>query len=74
MADNALREKIENKFKLLDKDKSGWLNHSEVKTGLKEIYAEMDLKMTDSDIDRLIKSADKNNDGKIQIQEFMDLV
>ena len=74
MADSAQKDKITQKFKSLDKDNSGFLNRDEVKKGLKEIYAEIDLKLTDVDIDQMIKRADKNNDGKIQINEFVEMI
>ena len=74
MADANQKEKITLKFKQIDKDNSGFINQDEVRKGLKEIYAEIDLKLTDADVDQLIKRADKNNDGKIQINEFIEMI
>lgn len=61
-------------LKKLDKDNSGYLDKEEVRNGIKLIYKEIDLCLSDADIDRMIKSVDKNNDGKIQIDEFMELI
>ena len=61
MADAAQKQKIAAEFKKLDKDNSGFLTHDEVKNAIKQIYAEIDLKLTDKDIDQMIKTVDKNN-------------
>lgn len=72
MADQ--KAKILESFKKLDVDNSGYLNKDEIKKALKEIYSEIDIRLSDSDIDHLIQSVDKNNDGKIQIEEFVNLL
>lgn len=61
-------------LKKLDKDNSGFLDKEELRVGIKLIYREIDLRMTDADIDRLIQTADKNHDGRIEIEEFMELI
>ncbi len=74
MADAAQKAKILEEFKKLDADNTGFLDKNEVKRSLKELYDSMDLRLTDADVDHLIKSVDKNNDGKISIEEFVNLI
>ncbi|TYQ31111.1 EF-hand domain-containing protein [Pseudanabaena sp. UWO310] len=61
-------------FKELDKDGSGYLSRDELKDALKRLYENIDLKLTDANIQALLNQADKNKDGKIQIEEFMTLI
>ena len=61
-------------FKELDKDGSGYLSRDELKYALTRLYENIDLKLTDADIQALLNQADKNKDGKIQIEEFMTLI
>lgn len=74
MADAEKKSKVLEQFKKLDKDQSGLLNKEEIKAALKEIYSEIDLHLSDADIEHLINSADKNGDGKINIEEFIQLL
>ena len=74
MADAAQKAKIHEEFKKLDSDNTGFLDKNEVKRALKECYDSMDLRLSDADVDHLIKSVDKNNDGKISIEEFVNLI
>ena len=68
------KKQVEEQFKKLDLSNNGFLEASEVKAALKELYSSIDLKMSDADIDHLIKSVDKSGDGKIQIDEFLALI
>jgi Ca2+-binding EF-hand superfamily protein len=74
MVDAAQKAKILEEFKKLDADNTGFLDRNEVKRSLKELYDAIDLKLTDADVDNLIKRVDKNNDGKISIDEFINLI
>jgi len=55
-------------FDHIDKDHSGQLDKSEVKTLLKEVGASD--KLSDADIDHIIKTIDKSGDGKVSFEEF----
>lgn len=72
MADQ--KAKILEEFKKYDKDGSGQLDHKEVKDALKSLYSSIDLRLSDADIDRMIAQVDKNKDGKISIDEFVNLI
>lgn len=72
--DSQQKEKLQNLFKQTDKDGSGFLNHDEIKSALKQIYEGIDLRLTDSQIDQLIAQVDSNNDGKVQYDEFIKLI
>lgn len=72
MADQ--KAKVLEEFKKLDKDGSGQLDHNEVKKALKEMYASIDLRLSDADIDHMIATVDKNKDGKVNIEEFVNLL
>lgn len=74
MADNADKAAALTLLRKLDKDNSGYLDKEELRVGIKLIYREIDLRMTDADINRLIQSADTNKDGKIGIEEFVELI
>ena len=56
-------------FNHIDKDKSGQLDKSDVKALLKEVGASD--KLTDGDIDNIIKAVDKSGDGKVSFEEFV---
>ncbi|PVD30080.1 hypothetical protein C0Q70_09341 [Pomacea canaliculata] len=61
------RAELENTFRKMDKDGSGRLSREEVK----QQCIAMGIKMSDEGLENLIKKADKNNDGNIDIDEFM---
>ena len=74
MADANQKSKILEEFKKLDKDRSGYLDHEEIKRCLKDLYESIDLKMSDADVDALITQVDKNKDGRISVEEFVNLL
>ncbi len=45
-----------------------------VREAMQVIYKEMQVFMNDSDLDKLIVSVDKNKDGRVQIDEFINLL
>ncbi|CAF0962968.1 unnamed protein product, partial [Brachionus calyciflorus] len=73
MSDNSTKEKITEQFKKLDKNNTGHLEINEVKEALKQIYTSIDIRLTDADLAKMIQSVDKNGDGKININEFVQL-
>ena len=58
------------RFQKMDKDKSGYLDRQEIIAGFKELG----MKQTAAEIDAIIAKADKNQDGKIQFEEFLDMM
>ena len=57
---------------MLDTDGDGNISIKEFEVFLKSIKE--NLKMTNSDIHRLVNNYDKNNDGNIDTQEFLSLI
>lgn len=74
MAKAGDKSELLEQFKKFDKDQSGFLNKEEIKVALNEIYSHIDLHLGDADIDHLISLVDKNGDGKICIEEFVQLI
>lgn len=68
MSDAEQKAKILEQFKKLDKNNEGSLDHTEIKSGIKAIYSEINLCLSDADIDRMIKTADVNGDGKLFVR------
>lgn len=62
------REQVEQFFNSLDKDKSGTLDASE----LREALIGGPEPLTEEEINTIIQDFDKNHDGKINLQEFLD--
>ena len=64
-------------FQNYDTDKNGILDHNEVKEAIKDMNSHLELLglgLSDKDIEEMIQRADKNQDGKIQIEEFVNLM
>ncbi|CAJ1386400.1 unnamed protein product [Effrenium voratum] len=55
-------------FKRFDKDGNGRISRSELAT----VFKSLNPNMTDRDLDDLMNSADKNNDGSLEIAEFVN--
>lgn len=68
------KAKVKEMLQALDKDNSGFLDHEELKTGMLQIYAEMDFKCTDEDVTKMMESVDKDQDGKVNLEEFMKII
>lgn len=64
-------------FQNYDTDKNGILDHNEVKEAIQDMNSHLELLglgLSDKDIEEMIQRADKNQDGKIQIEEFVNLM
>jgi CTP synthase (UTP-ammonia lyase) len=57
-------------FKRFDKDGSGKISSTE----LKEAFKQMGLTMTDEKVEEMIKEVDKNKDGEIDMEEWIEIV
>lgn len=55
-------------FKSADRDNSGFVDKNE----LKQICHSCNSKMTDADIDEILRQADKSGDDLISLQEFLN--
>lgn len=61
-------EKLEQAFKLFDKDGNGSIEAEEIRTVLG------DSKMSPEQIDEIIRDVDENGDGVIQFDEFVHMM
>ncbi|XP_072916272.1 parvalbumin, thymic-like isoform X1 [Hemitrygon akajei] len=60
-------------FAILDKDGSGYIEKTELKSFLK--YFSPDARMlTDEEIQSMVSAVDNDGDGQIKFQEFLQLV
>jgi len=63
-------EDISQCFKIIDVDKSGFLEIGE----LKDIYERLGINLEPKDVDYLLKEIDENSDGKIDLSEFQRML
>lgn len=71
------KSKILEIFQKYDIDKNGVLDHDEVQEAIRDMNSHLELlglDLSDKDIEQMIQRADKNQDGKIQIDEFVNLM
>ena len=61
------REEMKEKFNAIDTDHSGWISRIEAK----EYCEKMGYSLTDEQIDDLLYEADSNEDGKVQVEEYI---
>ena len=64
-------------FKQFDKDQSGYLTESEIPFILTETYRSLgnhNYKSSEEDVKSYMRMVDKNNDGKVTLEEFEKMV
>ncbi|XP_026170552.1 parvalbumin 9 [Mastacembelus armatus] len=66
-------KEIENVFQILDKDKSGYIEESELKYFL-QWFDTSARTLTEKETKNFISAADDNNDGRIGVEEFHIMV
>lgn len=66
MKDTDSEEEIAEAFKVFDRNGDGKISAAE----LRHVLTSIGEKLSDADVDQMIKEADTNNDGEIDIQEF----
>ena len=66
MRDVDSKEAIVEAFKIFDLDGDGFITHDE----LRHMMTGMGEKLTHSEVDEIIKQADQDGDGKINLEEF----
>ena len=57
-------------FRVLDKDQNGYITSRE----LREWVSKLGEKLTQKEASELVREADKNGDGKINIEEFVEMM
>ncbi|XP_067403897.1 parvalbumin-like EF-hand-containing protein [Emydura macquarii macquarii] len=68
-------EHVRKAFQLLDKDKSGFIEWNEIKYILSTVPSALPaLPLSDEEAEAVIQAADADGDGRIDFQEFSDLL
>jgi len=70
MKDTESEEEIKEAFKVFDKDGTGVISAAE----LRHVMTNLGEKLTDTEVDDLIKEADVDGDGQINYEEFVKLM
>lgn len=70
MRDGDLEEEMKQVFKLFDRDGNGKVGASE----LKSLMIGIGEKITDDEVEDMIREADKDGDGFISYEEFKDII
>lgn len=76
-SENRIKQKVADLFKHYDKDNNGYLDQQEIKIAIKEMNEHLELlglTLSDEDIQGMINRSDKDSDGKISIEEFVNLI
>ncbi|CAM5096881.1 parvalbumin-like EF-hand-containing protein isoform X1 [Chelonia mydas] len=69
------QEQVRKAFQLLDKDNSGFIEWNEIKYILSTVPSTMPaVPLSDEEAEAIIQAADTDGDGRIDFQEFSDLV
>lgn len=70
MKDTDSEAEILEAFKVFDRNGDGKISAAE----LRHVLTSIGEKLSDADVDQMIREADVNNDGEIDIQEFTQLL
>ena len=70
MKDTDSAEEIKEAFKVFDKDGNGFISAAE----LRHIMTNLGEKLTDEEVDEMIREADVDGDGQITYDEFVDMM
>ncbi|KFP30459.1 Calmodulin, striated muscle [Colius striatus] len=63
-------EGIREAFRVFDKDGNGYISAAE----LRHVMTKLGEKLTDEEVDEMIKEADSNNDGQVNYEEFVRMM
>ncbi|KAL2308873.1 hypothetical protein Nmel_005043, partial [Mimus melanotis] len=67
MRDTDSEEEIREAFRVFDKDGNGYISAAE----LRHVMTNLGEKLTDDEVDEMIREADCNNDGQVNYEEFV---
>ena len=69
-SETELQEEILEAFKVFDKDGNGFISAAE----LRHIMTNLGEKLTDEEVDEMIREADIDGDGQINYEEFVKMM
>jgi calmodulin len=70
MKDNGTEKKIREAFKVFDIDKSGFISAAEIR----QVMSNLGQKLSDKEVNRMLKEADVDGDGQINYDEFVKMM
>jgi calmodulin len=70
MMDRDSKGEIRETFKVFDRDNNDYISSAE----LRHVMASIGEKLADDEVDEMIREADRDGDGRIDYQEFVQLV
>lgn len=70
MKDTDSQEEIQEAFKVFDKDGNGYISAAE----LRHVMTSLGEKLTEEEVDEMIREADIDQDGQINYEEFVKMM
>nr|XP_043610451.1 probable calcium-binding protein CML20 isoform X2 [Erigeron canadensis] len=70
IGERSSKQELSKAFNILDHDKNGKISVSDIKN----IAKELGVRFTDAEIHSMVKEADRDNDGEVNIEEFMRMM
>jgi len=70
MKESDSEEEIKEAFNVFDRDRNGQISAAE----LRHVMTNLGEKLTDEEVDEMIKEADFNGDGQINYEEFVKMM
>ncbi|MCJ1289774.1 hypothetical protein MMC34_001307 [Xylographa carneopallida] len=70
MKDTDSEDEIREAFKVFDRDNNGFISAAE----LRHVMTSIGEKLTDDEVDEMIREADQDGDGRIDYNEFVQLM
>nr|2KN2_A Chain A, Calmodulin [Glycine max] len=68
--DTDAEEELKEAFKVFDKDQNGYISASE----LRHVMINLGEKLTDEEVEQMIKEADLDGDGQVNYEEFVKMM
>jgi calmodulin len=70
MQENDTEDEIREAFKVFDKDGNGFISAAE----LRHVMTNLGEKLTDEEVDEMIREADVDGDGQVNYDEFVKMM